>query len=777
MRFEPRPYQQEAIDAGVQHMTSGKGNAFMTLPTGCHAPGTPILMHDMTVKPVESVAVDDMVMGPDGTPRRVLKLHSGEEAMYRIIPNRGGDPFVVNEGHVLALESTVEGKFPSSRMGGERDYITVGEYLRKAKSWRHLRKLFRSGPIKMNHRQDLLIDPWFLGVILGDGCTLNGQVSVCTPDNEIISEMKPLALIHGCTTRISEKRNNKAVGIHFVKSESKRNNYVANPLMTLLKEIGVAGKRSNEKFIPDAYKRGSIHQRSEILAGLLDTDGHHDGKGGYDYISHSETLANDVAFVARSLGITAHVRSCVKACQTGASDTYFRVSLSGNTSTIPCRVKRKVPAVRRMNKNPLRTGFKVELIGPGQFYGFTLDGDHLYLTADFTVHHNSGKSIVVAGIADRLDGPVLVFQPSKEILMQNYHKMRSFGHLPAIFSASAGKKQVAHITFAMIGSVINNMEAFRGFKHIIVDECHLVAGKRDKKSVSEDDMGDGKPMYIRFLDYMERVNGVRPKLLGLTATPYRLGANRFGAQVKFLNRMAPRVFDKMIYNVQIGVLQKMGFLSQMEYFRHKGIDVSQLQLNSSGSEYTDASIRAAFQASEMEAKIVNMVERLMAHGRKSILVFTKFVEEASNVAMLIPGAQMVSGETPKAERDRILEGFKAGVIPVITNCSVLTTGFDHPELDTVVLARPTKSLSLYYQMVGRAIRPHKNKVSGYVIDMVGLVDQFGYVENFYIENDVKGLPIVTGMIPVPGSKPIRFRKKQLTNTIFVRQESRSYSFH
>ncbi len=80
----------------------------------------------------------------------------------------------------------------------------------------------------------------------------------------------------------------------------------------------------------------------------------------------------------------------------------------------------------------------------------------------------------------------------------------------------------------------------------------------------------------------------------LTATPYRLEANRFGAQVKFLNRMAPRVFDKMIYNVQVGELQKMGFLAQMEYFRHKGIDVSQLQLNSSGSEYTDASIRAAF---------------------------------------------------------------------------------------------------------------------------------------------------------------------------------------
>jgi DNA repair protein RadD len=392
----------------------------------------------------------------------------------------------------------------------------------------------------------------------------------------------------------------------------------------------------------------------------------------------------------------------------------------------------------------------------------------------------SGKSLVIAGIADRLDGPVLVLQPSKEILMQNYHKMRSFGHLPAIFSASAGKKQIAHITFAMIGSVMNRMEEFKHFKHIIVDECHLVgegpkmsaADKRYIKEQGEDADEVYKPMYHRFLDYLQQQNGVRPKMLGLTATPFRLGTNSFGAQIKFLGRSNPKIWDKMIYCVQIKDIQQRGYLAKMEYFRHKGIDPTMLRFNSAGSDYTDASIRAAFEASDMEAKVVNIIERLMSGEksppRKSILVFTKFVEESRNIVKYIPGAEMVSGETPQKERDRILSDFKAGRIPVVSNVGVLTTGFDFPELDTIVLARPTMSLSLYYQMVGRAIRPHPSKKSAWVIDMVNLVNTFGPVEELVVENDHKGLARMCGKLT--DKRTGMAYKKQLTNVILAPRE-------
>lgn len=274
----------------------------------------------------------------------------------------------------------------------------------------------------------------------------------------------------------------------------------------------------------------------------------------------------------------------------------------------------------------------------------------------------SGKSVVTAGVADRLDGEVLVLQPSKEILYQNAAKMRSFGKHPAIFSASAGRKQIDHITFATIGSVVNRMEAFMRFKHIIVDECHLVPETEGS-------------MYRNFFDRWEEHRNEKLRLFGLTATPFRLGTNSFGSQIKFLGRSSPKIWDKMIYCVQIKDIQSLGYLANMDYFRHRGIDPAMLRLNSSGSDYTDASIKAAFQASDMEAKIVNIVERLMSGekspARKSVLVFTKFVEEAANVAKYIPGAAMVSGETPQSERDRILEDFKAGRIKVVCNVGVL----------------------------------------------------------------------------------------------------------
>ena len=334
----------------------------------------------------------------------------------------------------------------------------------------------------------------------------------------------------------------------------------------------------------------------------------------------------------------------------------------------------------------------------------------------------SGKSIIIAGIADALDGPVLVFQPSLEILQQNYQKMRAYGHLPAIFSASAGRKQIAHITFATIGSVVNRMGAFSHFKHILVDEAHLASTHASET------------MYGRFLEHMGR-----PRIIGLTATPWKLGSNSFGSTNKFLTRMRGKLWNEVIHCTQIQELKTMGFLADLEYFRTKGIDPAQLVLNSNGSDYTDASIRAAFQEEGMTAKIVNITERLVNAKRKSTLVFTKFVEEASIVAGYIKGAEMVCGETPKKERARILDGFKSGQIPCVTNVGVATTGFDHPALDAIVLARPTLSLSLYYQMVGRGLRVAPGKKSCYIVDMVGLVNRFGHVEDFVMDKDYKGL--------------------------------------
>jgi DNA repair protein RadD len=120
--------------------------------------------------------------------------------------------------------------------------------------------------------------------------------------------------------------------------------------------------------------------------------------------------------------------------------------------------------------------------------------------------------------------------------------------------------------------------------------------------------------------------------------------------------------------------------------------------------------------------------------RKGILVFTRFVKEAQKLAYAFDDCAVVTGETPKAERERILADFKSGRIKVVANAGVLTTGFDYPELDTIVMARPTKSLALWYQIVGRAIRPCKGKV-GWIVDLCGNYQQFGRVEDLRIDKE------------------------------------------
>lgn len=338
----------------------------------------------------------------------------------------------------------------------------------------------------------------------------------------------------------------------------------------------------------------------------------------------------------------------------------------------------------------------------------------------------AGKSLVIADIAARLEGHTLVFQPSKEILEQNYGKLCSYGILDcAVYSASAGQKEVARITFATIGSVKNHPELFRHFRNVIIDECHLVNPKAG--------------MYKEFLATLHG------KVLGLTATPYRLSSSRdFGCMLKFITRTRPAVFTDVIYQVQVGTLLDMGYLSRVDYFPMNPVGWNELNLkvNTTGADYTERSVVKEYERVDFYGFLVHIVRRLMAPKsgirRKGILVFTRFLKEAKQLTWSIPGAAIVSGDTPKAERERILEAFKRGEIPVVANVGVLTTGFDYPELDTVVMARPTMSLALYYQIVGRCIRPHPGKESAWFVDLCGNIKRFGEVKDLRLENGGNG---------------------------------------
>lgn len=338
----------------------------------------------------------------------------------------------------------------------------------------------------------------------------------------------------------------------------------------------------------------------------------------------------------------------------------------------------------------------------------------------------AGKSLVIADIASRLDGHTLVFQPSKEILEQNFKKLCSYGILDcSIYSASFGRKEISRITFATIGSVINHPDLFSHFQNIVIDECHLVNPKEG--------------MYKTFLELL------KCKVLGLTATPYRLSTSQgFGSMLKFLTRTRPAIFKEVIYHVQVSTLLDMGYLAKLNYYPMNpvGWDELNLKINTTGADYTDKSVQREYERIDFYGYLVYIVQRLMnpkAGGkRKGILVFTRFVKEAERLTQYIPNCAYVTGETPKKERERILEEFKDGRVKVVANAGVLICGFDYPELDTVVLASPTMSLAQYYQKVGRVIRPHPNKEAAWVIDLCGNIKRFGEVANLRLVDSGNG---------------------------------------
>ena len=339
----------------------------------------------------------------------------------------------------------------------------------------------------------------------------------------------------------------------------------------------------------------------------------------------------------------------------------------------------------------------------------------------------SGKSLVIANIAKNQTGNTIVFQPSKELLEQNYSKYLSYGEEAAIYSASVGRREIGKITFATIGSIVSKPELFKEFNHAIIDECHLVSPNKES-------------MYSKFFGELNI------KLLGLTATPIRLKSYSYPerhSKLCMLDRQRPKTFSKYLHITQIKELSDRGYLAPVVY-RKVSFDQSGLKLNTTGADYTDRSMQKELEKQNVNHNIVMTVRKLMASHHNHILIFVTSILDAQIIARAMDNTAFVTGQTPKKERASILNQFKAGIIKCVVNVGVLVVGFDFPALDTIIIGRPTLSLAIYYQMIGRGIRPYPDKKYCTVIDFVGNYDKFGKIEDLSIELRQGGWGVFNG---------------------------------
>jgi hypothetical protein len=265
------------------------------------------------------------------------------------------------------------------------------------------------------------------------------------------------------------------------------------------------------KHVPHAYKTASRADRLKLLAGFIDADGSL-SNGGYDVVGINEELIDDIIFVARSLGFAAYKSACKKTCgNNGKEGDYFRCNIGGDTDEIPCLIARKQAPPRRQKKSVLVTGIRVEPIGVGDYYGFEINGDRLFLLGDFTVTHNTiiGCQIIRQAVEKRRR--VLFLAHRRELIDQCAAKLDEAGvlHHGVILSGHAkARAPQAPVQVASIQTLIRRELPLADL--VIIDEAHRALAKS----------------YQHLL-----ANYPHAKIIGLTATPGTPRRQRAGRSV------------------------------------------------------------------------------------------------------------------------------------------------------------------------------------------------------------------------------------------------------
>lgn len=338
-----------------------------------------------------------------------------------------------------------------------------------------------------------------------------------------------------------------------------------------------------------------------------------------------------------------------------------------------------------------------------------------------------GKTPVMATICrdavQQWNGRVLILAHVKELLEQAADKLHAMApdlwHRIGVYSAGLKSRDTEHaIIVAGIQSVFRRAAELDRFDLILVDEAHMLPP-------------DGEGMYRKFLAEARVVNP-HVRLVGLTATPYRMSSGLICAPDNLLNHVC--------YEVGVRELIVQGYLCPLKTKAAKRkIDTSHLHIR--GGEFIPGEVEALMDDDGLVRSACREILEQTA-DRHAVLIFAASVDHALHVQRVLgelgQECGFVSGDTLPFERTKFLKQFKEGELKYLVNVNVLTTGFDAPNIDCVALLRPTNSPGLYYQMVGRGFRLHPSKDHCLVLDFGGNILRHGPVDALEIKDRTTG---------------------------------------
>ena len=723
----------------------------------CHGIDTPILMYDGTIKMVQDIKDGDNLMGIDSKPRKVLSLARGQEEMYKIVQTGGGKDYVVNESHILTLKlSHPKGLCHTTNRGvdyivanyfnknnykrsskwfkiGERSVsqvrqdaekfletveiddiidIPLRDYMKLSKANQHLLKGFRVSvefPSK-----EVPLDPYFIGLWLGDGCSRNPAIT--TKDTEVIEYLNTEFSDYSvCTTQDSLTKH---LVSEYIPGQNRKNN-----VRTSLQKLDLI----QNKHIPEIYLKNSRENRLKLLAGLIDSDGWYRTGGCYEIVQKSKQLTDDIEYLLRSLGARVTVKEVQKGCNYQGEykqGLYNRISFSVDFD-IPVLIERK-KGKPNPNKDLLRNGIKVQSLGIGDYYGFELDGNHRYLLGDFTATHNTLTAVTATQCyLDKYPDRGVVFVGPTSLISNFQKEMRSYGI-----------ENDNRYDFYSYDKFMLEDKAGRPIstenKFLVVDEAHNLRNSSSKKSqavVKASFKADKRllltatPFVNSLSDFIPLINMIYGKMkvgtrkefysnevdewLGSVINDESLATFRYLLEdkVDMVDCKDPKDFPERIdHYVDVPMT--------VDYYKRyaklvKGENLFDI-LFSNPEKFYNGYRRAVNKAgTEYYSSKVETALPILKKGH--VIIYTNWVDFGINPIVTALKKNDISykafyGDIPTEDRQGIIDAFNKDKFKVLILTKAGGEGIDLKGVRSVVVLDPTWNDAGLQQIIGRAIR-------------------------------------------------------------------------
>jgi superfamily II DNA or RNA helicase len=700
---ELRDYQINIVETCLKHMRE-HGGGLLSLPCGmgkCLAKDTPILMFDGTIKKVQDVKIGNILMGDDSQPRTVFTLARGREEMFDIIPTKG-EKYTVNRSHILSLKwGTIEKGKINGVIYTKNDImdISVDDYLKLPKMYNNSRgSPLRGFRVPINFlKTDVPIDPYFLGLWLGDGN--KKRIYITNIDDVIICYVKNYAKKMGA---IITQHEHDSITYNVVR----KNVNDKNATLEEFKKLNLL----NNKHIPHIYKCNSSSVRFQVLAGLIDTDGSlTDCKRGFEITQKSEKLADDIVYLCRSLGFSCYKKKCIKRCTNSKNPnhagTYYRMTIYGDDiENVPVKLVRKKALKRRQIKNVLNYMITVKSIGIGDYYGFEIDGNGRFVMGDFSVTHNTCLGIYIAA---QLNVKTLVLTHKTFLQEQWIARVKQFTKSDVgIIRQKKVDVDEKDFVIAMIQSLSKrdyDTKIFEQFGLVICDESHHFAARMFSQGIAK--------------------AGCK-YTLSLSATPYRADG-----LIKIVNWYLGNVMYKQSLKVNNSVVTKIiTFISTDKLFKEK-----RRYINGSIKPNSVLMISNLLEIESRNKHIINIIDQLRKDPNRKVLVLSErknhlklLKKEVDKLIQLDVDANIIlenecktyfyTGDCKRQERYECEQYCDIA----FATYQMASEGLDIDRLNCVLLASPKKDIN---QSVGRILRKDTG-VRPLVIDIVDNLSMF-----------------------------------------------------